>query len=483
MTRAHALALAGALAAYCLLATAVPYMDDELYYWCWAQTLQPSYYDHPPATAVLIRASTAVLGDTLFAVRLPACVATTFVLGVLVHLTRPRRILGWVAATPFFTFGAVLITPDTPLLLFWAAYLTWLVAVHRRLTPESGEPARPVSVWLWLGGGALLGCGVLGKYTMALAGIAGTVSFLLAGSWRRWLPGYVLHGALAVAVAAPPILIHNARYDFAPLLYQWGHAMNNGDPGVKPFAEFTLTQIALFGTVPFALVGWAAANARRLAADPRLRVCGCLFVFPFVFFLYKSSRGPLEGNWALASYLSAWPLAAVWYESVRHLAGWRWAFRVGFLAPSAVTAAAAVHIAYPLPLLPPDVDRITRQEVKYDVSRQIRDTIAARRERLPVYVETYQMASLLRFRGIDARQIDGASRPSHFTQVPQRLADECRAYVVWDGFPTVGAEDGCVLTEVVGVFPLVVRGKLKTHYTLLLYTNPNKAYREGAAGR
>jgi hypothetical protein len=318
---------------------------------------------------------------------------------------------------------------------------------------------------------------------MALAGIAGTGSFLLAGAWRRWLAGYVLHGAVAVAVAAPPILVHNARYDFAPLLYQWEHAMDRPDPGVKPFAEFAAVQVLLFGTVPFTLLVWVAANARRLATDPRLRVCAWLFAFPFVFFLYKSSRGPLEGNWALASYLAAWPLAAVWYESARATRAWRWAFAAAFAVPTTVTVAAAVHLIVPIPLLPPDADRITRQAVKYDVAGQIRDVIAARGERLPVYVETYQMACLLRYRGIDARQIDGASRPSHFTQTPHRVGDVGRAYVVWDGYPHDAVEDGCVRAEVVGAFPLTVRGKIKTHYTLLLYTNPVKAYQDGTAER
>jgi 4-amino-4-deoxy-L-arabinose transferase-like glycosyltransferase len=478
LTRAHALVLLGVVAAYCGLAVVVPHMDDELYYWCWSRQLQWSYYDHPPLTAYLIRASTALLGDSLFAVRLPACVATAVVLGTLVHLTRPRRILGWVALTPAFTFGAVLITPDTPLLLCWSLYLVWLVAVHERLADGT------VSGWYWMIGGVLLGLGVLGKYTMGLAGIAGSLSSLLAGPWRRWLPGYVLHGALAVALAAPPILVHNYRYDFAPLLYQWEHAMARPDPGVRAFAEFSFIQILLFGTVPFGLVIWTVVNARRLAADPRLRVCACLFVFPFVFFLYKSTRGPLEGNWALASYLAAWPLAAAWYESVRDRAGWRWAFRAAFAAPVTVTVASAFHLfIHPIPLLSPDDDRITRQTAKFMAARQIRDVIADRGEQLPVYVETYQMAALLQFQGIDARQIDEASRPSHFTQVRHRLADAARAYVVWDGVPRGAVVDDLEPVERVAVFPVTVRGKVKTYYVLLRYANPDRAYRDDTARR
>src|SRR5262245_38482412 len=108
----------------------MPPADDELYYVCWARELELSYFDHPPMTAYLIRASTELLGESLFAARLPAVLTSLFVIAVIGRLTRPRHLVAWVALTPLFTFGAVLITPDTPLLLFWSAYLTWLVAAH-----------------------------------------------------------------------------------------------------------------------------------------------------------------------------------------------------------------------------------------------------------------------------------------------------------------------------------------------------------------
>jgi hypothetical protein len=192
----------------------------------------------------------------------------------------------------------------------------------------------------------------------------------------------------------------------------------------------------------------------------------------------------LEGNWALASYLAAWPLAAAWYESVRESAAWRWTFRAAFLVPTAVTVTSAVHVLiHPIPLLTPDDDRITRQAVKFEVARQIRDTIAARGEPLPVYVETYQMAALLRFQGIDARQIDGASRPSHFTQVRHRLADAARAYVVWVGVPRGEVVDHLEPVEQVAAFPITVRGKIKAYYVLLRYANSDRAYRDDTARR
>ena len=129
-------------------------------------------------------------------------------------------------------------------------------------------------MWWWLLGGVILGCGVLGKYTMGLAALAGSASFLFAGPPRRWLPGYLVHALVAVATASP-ILIHNIPHDFAPIRYQWAHSMSSPQPGIAPFAEFVGVQILLFGGVPFAILFWGFRNWRELVGRPapaRLRV-------------------------------------------------------------------------------------------------------------------------------------------------------------------------------------------------------------------
>src|SRR5258707_13996052 len=106
-------------------------------------------------------------------------------------------------------------------------------------------------------------------------------------------------------------------------------------------------QLLLFGSVPFVVLVWALRNRRDLLADPRLRVCLCLFGFPFAFFLYKATRGPLEGNWALACYIAVWPLAAVWYAGVRSRV-WRRCVRAGFAVPAGCVLLLAVHLVHPV---------------------------------------------------------------------------------------------------------------------------------------
>lgn len=483
--------LAGLGPAYLVLAAVLPPADDELYYWCWSQRLQLSYYDHPPMTAYLIRAATAVFGDTLFAIRLPAVVSTLTVLFVIGRLTRPRQLLPLVVLTPLFTLGAVLVTPDTPLLMFWALYVLWLVTVHQHLTPPAGsDPSVPspekdradvpegwsgapvsghVPVWLWPIGGVILGCGILGKYTTGLAVIAGFLSFVLGGNWRRWVVGYAAHLAVAFVVTLP-ILIHNLRYDFIPLKYQWEHSMGSPEPGLLAFLSFVGIQILLFGFFPFGVFVWAIRNRRELLADPRLRVCTCLFVFPFAFFLYKATRGPLEGNWALACYIAVWPLAAVWYERFRKSARWRWVTAATFAIPAGCVLLLVIHLIRPIPALSPHQDRITRQAAKEDLAEELASTLHGLGATDPVFAENYQWTAMFRFHQIDARQINGITRASHFTQHPEGLDGRDHAYVFAEGFLpaeyTVGFGPGKILKR----FSLVVRGEEVGVYWLLEYT-------------
>jgi hypothetical protein len=241
------------------------------------------------------------------------------------------------------------------------------------------------------------------------------VSFLFAGNRRRWAAGYVLHAAVAFLVASP-ILIHNLRHDFVPIRYQWGHAMGSPRPGVGPFAEFVGVQLLLFGAAPFAVFVWSLRHRHELLADPRLRACWCLFVLPFAFFLLKATRGRLEGNWAFPCFLACWPLAAEWYMRVRHSARWRRAARAAFAAPAGMTLFLLAHAIHPVPFLPGKADRVGRQWEKMALAREV----AADLRRLgydgPVYAATYQWVAVLRWHGVEARQIGGASRPSHFTE-------------------------------------------------------------------
>lgn len=459
------------LTGYLALAGVLPAADDELYYWCWSRSLQWSYYDNPGMSAYLIRLATTLFGHSITAIRLPACLTAVVTFAVIAWLSRPRTLLPAILLTPAFTFGAILVTPDTPLLLFWSLYLAWLVIVHERLTPSSPEASTSIPVGLWLLGGLLLGGGLLGKYTMGLAGPAGFFSFLLAGrsSWKRWLPGFFAHGVVA-AILASPIVYFNWQYDFAPLRFQWAHAMQSAAQGRGwlSFLEFIGTQTLAFGLLPIVLLPWAWANLPTLSVSPRLRVCLAMYAVPMSFFLYKACRGPLEANWALVSYLGFWPLAAVWWAS-RQQHQTRWFALSTFIVPLSCVVLLAIHAIQPIPLIRPQQDRLTRQAERLTVMAEIAEAIRHHGEPYPVFTPYYQNVSLLRYQGLDARQIPGASRASNFTLTPDRLSDYPAVYVVHEGLLPYNLTQEFHSPEIVGNFPLLVRGELATCYQILLY--------------
>src|SRR3712207_7675962 len=61
---------------------------DEAHYWDWSRQLDLSYYSKGPLVAYVIRASCAVFGDTMWAVRLPALVLAMGTGGVTYLLAR-----------------------------------------------------------------------------------------------------------------------------------------------------------------------------------------------------------------------------------------------------------------------------------------------------------------------------------------------------------------------------------------------------------
>ena len=455
-----------------VLAAAVPPFDDELYYWCWSRELQLSYYDHPPMVAYMIRAATELFGNSVLAIRLPGVVSGLVVIGVIGWLSRPRMLLPLVLISPVLTYAAILVTPDTPMLMFWALYLAWLVAVHERLAraeepnpqlpslPGKGEESSSGSVpfWWWPLGGAILGCGVLGKYTMGLAAICGGVSFLFVGNWRRWVPGYVLHAIVAM-LAATPILIHNLRHDFIPIRYQWGHSMSSPQPGILPFAEFVGTNWLLFGGVPFVVFVWGIRHWRELVADPRLRVCACLFVLPFAFFLFKATRGRLEGNWAFPCFIACWPLAEEWYRRVKESVWWRYTMRAGFALPVGMTLVLTYHLIAPFPLMPASQDRAYRQWGRMEAAKALAADLHASGYTGPVFAPTYQWTALLRWHGVDARQIDGVSRPSQFTNPPETPVGYPHVVLCSEGFLPPAFANGFGPPKIVTSYPIVVRGE------------------------
>lgn len=327
------------------LAASIGLTDDEAYYRLWALAPALSYLDHPPMVGWLIAAGRWVAGDNPLGIRLATVLAS--LLGPIVLWRSAHILFGsavarravWMAlAMPLMAVGSVIVTPDTPSVLFWglAAWALAELQVSRN------------AHW-WLAAGVFAGCGLLSKYTNLFVG-AGILLWLIWGagnlswlrSWQLWMGG-----AIAILLSFP-VLLWNSQHEWASFTKQFGRVGRDQGWTLTYLAEL----IGAFGGLASPLIAvlaiaglvHASASAAR-QRDPRhiLLIAGMLPLLAY--FLVHSLHGRVQANW-LAPLYPAFAICAALAApmetrlGLRHIA--TWAVPLAF-ACSAVIYAHALH--------------------------------------------------------------------------------------------------------------------------------------------
>jgi 4-amino-4-deoxy-L-arabinose transferase-like glycosyltransferase len=328
------------------LAAAVPLTSDEAYYVDWARHLQPGYLDHPPAVAWLMAASLRLFGDHAVAVRLPAVLLqaiTTLLAASLVRARAGERAALAAAlllqATPVFSIGAVLMTPDAPLALAWVGVL-W--SVERALARDPR--------W-FLAAGLLLGLGVLSKLSAGLLGLCVLAGLLASREGRALLSTpWPWAGAAVALLVASPFLAWNAARGWPSLAFQAHHGLRGGGFSLPRLAGSIGAQAGYVS--PVILVLAAVAAWRGLRAGPAERVLAFTALPVVLFFTTAAAFTPgALPHWPGPGWLSATLLLA--------MAGGRW-LRAGLLTGAALVATLLLAVlllvtgAVPLPRSPLD---------------------------------------------------------------------------------------------------------------------------------
>ncbi|HZM79895.1 MAG TPA: glycosyltransferase family 39 protein [Candidatus Limnocylindrales bacterium] len=177
------------------------YHRDELYFRVAGAHPDLGYVDQPPLVPLLGRVSTALFGDSLVALRVPAIGLT--VLTVVFAVLAARELGGGGAAQLLTAVGVVagpyllgvghILHTATFDMTVWVA-MCWLVLRALRTNDDR---------W-WLPVGMVAGVGLLGKHLVVLLGLALLIGIALAGPRRVLRSGWLWAGlGLAVVVAAP----------------------------------------------------------------------------------------------------------------------------------------------------------------------------------------------------------------------------------------------------------------------------------------
>lgn len=314
--RARRLALgvsAGLVALRAVFALLLGLAPQEAYYWQYARHPALSYLDHPPMAAEWIRLGTWLFGPTALGVRIVGLLSGG-VLSYLLYrlgerLFSPR--VGLIAcalsgATVLFQLGGFVITPDGPLVLFWAAAM--LACAHLLLDPADDAPAlrlfRGPAGWYALG--ALVGLALVSKYTAALLPPLVLLCALAAPRGRAALQ--TPHPYLAVLLALgifSPVIAWNAAHRFASFAFQTEGRLETVH-GLRPIlvGRFFGLQTAALGPLALAGVFLAAFIGLRRFRDPAWRLIAAFGALPLLLFVAVSPFHWVKMNWPAPAYVA-----------------------------------------------------------------------------------------------------------------------------------------------------------------------------------
>jgi 4-amino-4-deoxy-L-arabinose transferase-like glycosyltransferase len=322
--------------------------DDEAYYRLWALVPAASYLDHPPMVAWMIAAGRWLAGDTPLGIRLWAVL--TSLIGPAVLWRTAYLLFGpivarravWIAlAMPLMAVGGVIITPDTPSVLFWGLAALGLAELH---------VSRNANWWLAIG--LFAGLGLLSKYTNLFLG-AGIVLWLAWGPGNlRWLKAWQLWAGGVIAVMLSlPVVLWNAQHGWASFAKQFGRVARGQGGAVTYLAELVGGFVGLASPIIAALA--VAGFARLLTAAVRQRdqaqsLVAAGMVPLLTYLVLHALHSRVQGNWPAPLY-PAFAICAAMYWT----AGAPWLHRVAIVGLGVGFACSAliyVHALHPLAL-------------------------------------------------------------------------------------------------------------------------------------
>ena len=337
------------------LAATLGLTEDEAYYRLWALAPAMGYLDHPPMVGWMIALGRWVAGDTPFGIRLTAILVS--LLGPLALWRTAAVLFGpmaaqravWIGlAIPLLAVGGVIITPDTPSVLFWGLAGWALAELHASRNAH----------W-WLAVGLFAGLGLLSKYSNLFVGASILLWLVLVPANGRWFRCWQLWAGGAIAcLLALPVVLWNFQHDWASFAKQLGRVGHGERLTAAYFAELLGGTVGLMSPL---IAGLAALGLVRIVrsattekdASSALLVAGMV---PFLaYLLLHSLHDRVQANWMAPLYPSFAICAAVALAAVDTAARpgqvfgklGRWAIGVGVL----VSALLYWHAAQPLVLL------------------------------------------------------------------------------------------------------------------------------------
>jgi dolichol-phosphate mannosyltransferase len=291
-------------------------MEQEAYYWNYAQHPALSYLDHPPMVAGLIWLGTKLFGVSEFGVRIAAFICWSITAFFSYRLT--KELFGKSAAIgavlllsvlPLYFGVGFLMTPDAPLHAAWSALLYFL---YRALIDHRSKA--------WLGVGVSLGLGMLSKYTIVLLGPAILCFMLFDRKARSWFLKPEPYVAVILAlILFLPVIIWNIQHDWVSFLFQSSMRVasktNFTTHYLVGYLALILTPAGMWACLLFFVSGnkiFKSVNEKiqtdnNEIIDRKYLLLILLTLSPFLVFLVFSVTKEVKLNWTSPVWLAVIP--------------------------------------------------------------------------------------------------------------------------------------------------------------------------------
>ncbi|MEC5212832.1 4-amino-4-deoxy-L-arabinose transferase-like glycosyltransferase [Polaromonas sp. CG_9.5] len=278
------------------IAVSFPISGDEAFFYWWGVYPDWGYSDHPPMVGWLIALVRATLGDSIWAIRLPAVLLPLGLGAALWWALKPVDRVRAAWAVLFFWLAPLnwvyaIITTDTPL-IFWS-----MLSVAALMRAERRPQLDRAAYGLYAVSGVFLGCAFLSKYFSVVLGLTYLVYFVFYR--RERLAGLAL--LVVCALPGPAINIaYNMSHGWSNIMF---NVYNRNEDATfewrKPLLYFVMMAYLI---TPAAL--WLALKHRKaLVVTARSqRLLACLVVVPLLFFTLLSAKKVIGLHWVLSFY-------------------------------------------------------------------------------------------------------------------------------------------------------------------------------------
>ncbi len=292
----------------------LPVAPQEAYYWNYSRHPALSYFDHPPLAAYFIKLTT-FFGVNNFTIHLAAIVLSAIMSLVIFRLALllfDEKTAFWsgvaINLTFIYALGSLIITPDTPMLLFWGLAM---IACYK-IDQEGGN------IW-WLLLGIFIGAGFMAKYTIIFAGLGAILYFALSRRRIHWFatPWPYLSVLIAI-ITALPVILWNYQHDWASFIFQTGRRAGEMNMlRLDFFFGYVGTIIGIYGIIPIPLLFtgfWNSVKRFVLGNFSNHDLIACFSAPLLIFLLPISLKSWVKMNWTAPAFIGIYIAAAYLYS-------------------------------------------------------------------------------------------------------------------------------------------------------------------------